>query len=121
VPTNEPEEILHVMQVIDRIYLEHPKCDSRLMTDMLYRDGFAVNRKRVRRLMKLIGLEAIYQKPNLSRKHPNNPIYPYLLGNLKINRSNEVWSSAITYVPIQGRCIYCCAIIDWSSRAALAW
>ncbi len=71
--------------------------------------------------MKLIGLEAIYQKPNHSSKHPNNPIYSYLLGNLKINRSNEVWVSEIIYVLIQGGCIYLCAIIDWSTRAVLVW
>ena len=90
------------------------------MTDMHYRNGYTFNRKRVRRLMKLMGLEAIYQKPNLCGKHLNNPIYPYLLGNLKINRSNEVWASDITYVRIEGVCIYLCAIIDWSSRAVLA-
>jgi putative transposase len=78
------------MQVIHGIYLERPECGTRLITDMIYRDGYTVNHKRVRRLMKLMGLEAIYQKPNLIRKQLNNPIYPYLLGNLKINRRNEV-------------------------------
>ncbi len=111
-PTIESEENQHVMHVIDRTYLEHLECDSHLMTDMLYRDGYTVNRKRVCLLMKLMGLEPIYQKPYLSRKKLNNPIYPYLSGNLKIKCNNEVSASDITYVPIQGGCIYSFAIIE---------
>ena len=111
-PKNGSEYNMHVMKVIDRIYLEHPECGSGLMSDMLYRDGYTVNRKRVCLLMKLMGLEPIYQKPYLSRKKLNNPIYPYLSGNLKIKCNNEVSASDITYVPIQGGCIYSFAIIE---------
>jgi putative transposase len=91
------------------------------MASWLRRQGYNVNRKRVRRLMRLMGLEAIYRKPNLSRKHPANPIFRYLLRRLVIDRPNQVWAMDITYVPIRGGFIYLCAVIDWYSRAVLAW
>ena len=91
------------------------------MASWLRRQGYNVNRKRVRRLMRLMGLEAIYRKPNLSRKHPANPIFRYLLRRLVIDRPNQVRAMDITYVPIRGGFIYLCAVIDWYSRAVLAW
>lgn len=91
------------------------------MTRWLRRPGNLVNRKRVRRLMQQMGLEAIGRKPNLSRKHPPNPVYRYLLRRLVIDRPNHVWAMDITSLPIQGGFIYLCAVIDWYSRAALAW
>ena len=91
------------------------------MTRWLRRQGYPVNRKRVRRLMLQMGLEAIYQKPNTSRKHPQNPVYRYLLRRLKVERPNQVWAADITYLPIQGGFIYLCAVMDWYSRAVLAW
>ncbi len=109
------------MRVIDETYMACPYFGSRQMTRWLRRQGYPVNRKRVQRLMLLMGLEAIYQKPNLSRPHPAHLIYPYLLRNVKVNRPNQVFATDITYVPIQGGFIYLCAVIDWYSRAVLAW
>jgi putative transposase len=107
--------------VIDETYLAYPVFGSRQMTRWLRRQGYPVNRKRVRRLMLQMGLEAIYQKPNTSRKHPQNPIFRYLLRRMKVERPNQVWAADITYIPIQGGFIYLCAVMDWYSRAVLAW
>jgi putative transposase len=120
-PEPETEMNLKLMRVIDETYLLYPVFGSRQMTRWLRRLGYNVNRKRVRRLMELMGLEAIYRKPNLSRKHPSNPVYRYLLRRLVIDRPNQVWAMDITYIPIQGGFIYLCAVIDWYSRAVLAW
>jgi len=83
--------------------------------------SYCVNRKRVQRLMGMMGLEAIYRKPNLSKKHASNPVFPYLLRGLDVNHPNQVWAMDITYIPIKGGFIYLCAVIDWYSRAVLAW
>jgi len=109
------------MRVIDETYLAYPVFGSRQMTRWLRRQGYPVNRKRVRRLMLQMGLEAIYQKPNTSRKHPYNPVFRYLLRRMKVERPNQVWAADITYIPIQGGFIYLCAVMDWYSRAVLAW
>jgi putative transposase len=121
VPTPEPEENLRLMRVIDETYLAYPFFGSRQMARWLRRQGHRVNRKRVQRLMRLMGLEAIYQKPNLSRARAGQRIYPYLLRNLAVTRPNQVWAMDITYVPVQGGYVYLCAIIDWYSRCVLAW
>jgi putative transposase len=118
-PLSEEEQRL--MRRIDELYLLHPFYGSRQMTRVLRREGHTINRKRVRRLMRLMGLEAFYQKPNLSRANPAHPVYPYLLRNLAVTRPNQVWAADITYVPIQGGFIYLCAVIDWFSRRVLAW
>lgn len=120
-PEPESDANLRLMRVIDETYLAYPGFGSRQMTRWLRRQGYPVNRKRVRRLMQQMGLEAIYRKPNLSRKHPQNPVYRYLLRRLVIDRPNQVWAMDITYIPIQGGFIYLCAVIDWYSRAVLAW
>ena len=120
-PEPESDANLRLMWVIDETYLAYPVFGSRQMARWLRRQGYAVNRKRVQRLMRLMGLEAIYRKPNLSRKHPSNPVFRYLLRRLVIDRPNQVWAMDITYVPIQGGFIYLCAVIDWYSRAVLAW
>jgi putative transposase len=120
-PEPESDQNLRLMRVIDETYLAYPVFGSRQMTRWLRRQGHRVNRKRIRRLMQQMGLEAIYRKPNLSRKHPSNPIFRYLLNRLVINRPNQVWAMDITYIPIQGGFIYLCAVIDWYSRAVLAW
>lgn len=120
-PEPESDANLRLMRVIDETYLAYPVFGSRQMARWLRRQGYAVNRKRVQRLMRLMGLEAIYRKPNLSRKHPSNPVFRYLLRRLVIDRPNQVWAMDITYVPIQGGFIYLCAVIDWYSRAVLAW
>lgn len=120
-PKPEREENLRLMRVIDETYLAYPFFGSRQMTRWLRRQGEQVNRKRVRRLMAQMGLETIYRKPNLSRKHPGNPVFRYLLRRLVVDRPNQVWAMDITYIPIQGGFIYLCAVIDWYSRAVLSW
>lgn len=112
---------LRLMRAIDEAYLAHPFFGSRQMARWLRRQGWLVNRKRVQRLMRLMGLEAIYQKPNTSRPNPEHRIYPYLLRKVKIDRPNHAWGMDISYVPIQGGFIYLCAVVDWYSRAVLAW
>jgi putative transposase len=120
-PEPTPADDLSLMRKIDQVYLEHPYFGSRQMARFFRRQGYRVNRKRMQRLMRLMGMEAIYQKPNLSRPNHAHRIYPYLLRNLTVNRPNQVWATDITYIPIEGGSLYLCAVIDWYSRAVLAW
>lgn len=116
-----PEQA-RLMRAIDELYLAYPFYGSRQMTRALRREGYAVlGRKRVQRLMRLMGLEAIYQKPNLSRRDVAHKIHPYLLRQIAVTRPNQVWATDITYVAIQGGFIYLCAVIDWYSRRVLTW
>lgn len=117
----EPQETLRLMRLIDETYLAYPFFGSRQMARWLRRQGERVNRKRVQRLMRRMGLEAIYQKPNLSRANAAHRVYPYLLRHLAVTRPNQVWATDITYVPVQGGYAYLCAVIDWHSRCVLAW
>ncbi len=110
-----------LMRRIDEVYMAQPFFGSRQMTEWLRRQGYRINRKRVRRLMRLMGLEAIYPKPSLSRPNVQHRIFPYLLRRLAVTRPNQVWAMDLTYVPIEGGFIYLCAVIDWYSRAVLAW
>jgi putative transposase len=112
---------LDLMRRIDEQYLRTPFYGSRRMTAWLRRAGHEVGRKRVRRLMGLMGIEAIYQKPNTSWKHPENKIYPYLLRDLTIDRVNQVWCSDITYIPMAKGFLYLVAVMDWASRRVLSW
>jgi putative transposase len=109
------------MRLIDEQYTRTPFYGVRKMTWHLAEQGFAVNPKRVRRLMRLMGLEAIYRKPRLSVPAPGHRIYPYLLHELKIDRPNQVWSSDITYIRLRQGFIYLVAVMDWFSRYVLAW
>jgi putative transposase len=117
----EPQANLRLMRLIDETYLAYPFFGSRQMVRWLRRQGERVNRKRVQRLMRRMGLEAIYQKPNLSRANAAHRVYPYLLRHLAVTRPNQVWATDITYVPVQGGYAYLCAVIDWHSRCVLAW
>lgn len=112
---------LALMRRIDELYLKWPFYGSRRLTVELRGEGFAVNRKRVRRLMRTMGIEAIYQKPNTSRKHPEDKTYPYLLTGLEINKPNQVWCADITYIPMAKGFLYLVAVMDWHSRRVLAW
>ena len=114
-------EDLAVMRRIDEIYLACPFYGSRRMTAVLRGEGQGVNRKRVRRLMRMMGLEAIYQKPNTSRKHPEHEVYPYLLRDLVIDRPNQVWCADVTYIPMAKGFAYLVAVMDWFSRRVPAW
>ncbi len=120
-PAPVSPEDLQVMRRIDEQYLARPFYGSRRMAAVLRRDGHAVNRKRVRRLMRLMGMEAIYQKPNTSRRHPEHKVYPYLLRGLVIDRANQVWCADITYIPMAKGFVYLVAVMDWFGRRVLAW
>ena len=109
------------MKLIDRIHLERPFYGARKIAAVLVRDGHHVGRKRVTRLMRLMGIEAIFRKPNLSRRHRQHQIYPYLLRNLPIVRVHQVWSCDITYIPMAHGFLYLVAVIDWYSRMVLSW
>jgi putative transposase len=112
---------LAVMRRMDELYLASPFYGSRRMAAVLRRAGWVVNRKRVRRLMRLMGLRAIYQKPNTSQQHPEHKVYPYLLRGLIIDRPNQVWCADITYIPMAKGFVYLVAVMDWFSRRVLAW
>src|SRR2546423_9111866 len=109
------------MRLIDRQFLETPFYGSRKMAEHLNRSGEAVNRKRVRRLMTLMGLEAVHPKPRTSAAAPGAKAYPYLLRDRVLTRIDEVWSSDITYVPMKHGFMYLTAVIDWFSRYVLSW
>jgi putative transposase len=112
---------LELMRLIDEQYLRTPFYGARKMAVVLTRSGHTVGRKRVTRLMRVMGIEAIYRKPNLSRRHPQHKIYPYLLRNMVINRIHQVWSCDITYVPMAHGFMYLVAVIEWHSRLVLSW
>ncbi len=120
-PVPETADNLRLMRLIDQEYTAHPFLGSRRMTRWLVQQGEAVNRKRVQRLMRLMGLEAIYPKPKLSVAGRGHRIYPYLLRDVNIERPDQVWSTDITYVPLARGFMYLAAIIDWYSRYVLAW
>ena len=112
---------LALMRRIDELHLAHPFAGSRMLRDLLRLDGQQVGRKHVRTLMKKMGVEAIYRKPNLSKRHDRHLIYPYLLRDLVINRPNQVWATDITYIPMRRGFVYLVAVIDWYSRKVLSW
>lgn len=120
-PATAGSEELALMRLIDRQYLATPFYGSRRMTAELRAQGHAVNRKRVQRLMRLMGLEAIYQKPRTSAPAADHRVYPYLLRGLAIDRINQVWAADITYIPMARGFLYLVAIMDWLSRYVLVW
>lgn len=112
---------LKLMRLIDEQFLETPFYGSRQMMRYLHRCGYSVGRKRVRRLMRLLGLSAVYQAPKTSVKHPQHKVHPYLLRGLTIDRPNQVWCADITYIPMRRGFLYLVAIMDWRSRKVLSW
>jgi putative transposase len=120
-PVGESEPTLALMRLIDEAFLECPYYGSRQMMRHLHRLGHQVGRNRVARLMRKMGLRAIYQKPNTSAPHPEHRVYPYLLRDLTIMRPNQVWCSDITYIPMRRGFLYLVAIMDWHSRQVLSW
>jgi putative transposase len=120
-PAEPDAEELALMRRLDELHLEHPFFGSRLMTRTLKAEGFEVNRKRIQRLMRVMGLESVAPKPNTSKPAPEHPVYPYLLRNLKISRVNQAWASDITYIPMARGFVFLVAIIDLYSRRVLAW
>ena len=120
-PAQVSEEDCTIMALIDRQYLARPYYGSRRMAAWLATRGHVVNRKRVQRLMRLAGLVAIYQRPNTSKPAAAHKIYPYQLGGVSIDRVNQVWCSDVTYIPMAKGFLYLVVIMDWVSRAVLAW
>jgi putative transposase len=120
-PATETAENLSLMEKIDREYTAHPFQGSRRLTLWLQGQGHVVNRKRVQRLMRLMGLEAVYPKPKLSVRGVGHKVYPYLLRNVTIERVNQVWSTDITYIPMPAGFMYLTAVMDWHSRYVLSW
>ena len=120
-PKGESPVNLALMRRIDELFLKYPFYGSRQMVRQLRRDGVRAGRHRVRRLMRLMGLQAIYQAPRTSDPHPSHRVYPYLLKGMAIERPNQVWCADITYIPVRRRFLYLVAIMDWATRHVLAW
>jgi len=120
-PAVETPENLELMRLIDRQYTAQPVFGSRRMTAWLQGEGHEVNRKRVQRLMRLMGLEAIYPRPKLSAAGAGHRVFPYLLRDVAIERVDQVWSTDITYVPLSMGFMYLAAVIDWHSRYVICW
>jgi len=120
-PTGESDFNLLLMNKLDEQYTRTPFYGVCKMTEYLCQLGHEVNEKRVRRLLRKMGLEAVYPKPNLSKRHPEHKVFPYLLRGLEINRCNQVWSTDITYIRLNKGFVYLMAIIDWHSRYVLNW
>ena len=120
-PAETAADDLRLMRLIDEQYTACPFYGSRRMTAWLVRQGEAVNRKRVQRLLRVMGLEAIYPKPRLSAPGAGHRVYPYLLRGVAVERPGQVWSADITYVPLPSGFMYLAATIDWYSRLVVAW
>ena len=120
-PIGESAENLSLMKRIDELYTDNPSWGSRQMRNRLRLEGQMVNRKRIQRLMRLMGIEALYPKKNLSRPHPDHKVYPYLLRGLSIERPNHVWCTDITYIRLKHGFVYLVAVLDWYSRKVLSW
>ena len=120
-PVAVSAEELALMRRIDELYLKRPYFGSRRMATELRIEGHAANRKKVQRLMRLMGLEGMLPGPHTSRPHPEHPVFPYLLRNLPVVRPNQVWATDITYIPLEHGWAYLVVIMDWYSRAVLSW
>ena len=120
-PANEDAANLALMRRLDELFMAWPFLGSRRMTAMLRADGHAINRKRVQRLMRRMGIAALGPKPCTTTPAPGHKIFPYLLRNMVIDRPNQVWAADITFIPIGHGFLYLVAVIDWSSRAVLSW
>jgi len=119
-PEPVPESDLRLMRRMDELHLELPFAGSRMLRDLLNAEGFEVGRRHVATLMRRMGIEALYPKPNTSRKHPQHPVFPYLLRGMAIERANQVWAMDITYIPMARGFVFLTAVLDWHSRRVLA-
>ena len=120
-PKGESAENLALMRRLDELHLAHPFYGSRQMMRHLRREGVTVGRHRVRRLMRLMGLEAMYRRPRTSVAKPAHRVYPYLLRDLTIDRPDQVWCADITYIPVLKGFFYLVAVMDWATRHVLSW
>lgn len=121
IPTGIRKGDRELMLRIDKLYMEHPWMGSRKLADHLTSPDVPVGRSRVRRLMRVMGIESLSPKPGTSRRQPRHPVYPYLLRGMKIDRSNQVWATDITYIPMARGHMYLIAIMDWATRKVLSW
>ena len=112
---------LALMRRIDQLHMEFPFAGSRMLRDLLRQEGHPVGRRHVRTLMNKMGIEALYRKPNTSKRHAAHPVYPYLLRGLTIDRPNQVWATDITYIPMRRGFVYLAAVMDWATRRVLSW
>ena len=112
---------LTIMRRIDELHLDYPFAGSRMLRDLLRGEGVEIGRCSIRTMMKRMGIEAIYRRPNTSKATPGNKIYPYLLRGLTIDRPNQAWAMDITYIPMARGFVYLAAVVDWFSRRVLAW
>lgn len=120
-PQPESPQNLALMRRIDELHLDFPFAGARMLRDLLRPEGIRAGRKRISRLMAKMGIEALYRKPNTSKKAAGSYIYPYLLRNLIIDRPNQAWAADITYIPMRRGFVYLVAVVDWFSRKALSW
>ena len=120
-PQPTSDEDLVLMRRIDELHLEHPFAGSRMLRDLLNREGFAVGRKHVTTLMRKMGIEALYQKPRTSGRDREHPVFPYLLRGMTIDRPNQVWAMDTTYIPMRRGFVYLTAVVDWATRRVLAF
>ena len=120
-PRPVPAADLAAMRRMDEMHLELPFAGSRMLRDLLNREGIQIGRRHVATLMKRMGIEALYRRPNTSKPAPGHRIYPYLLRGMTIDRPNQVWAMDITYVPMARGFVYLAAVVDWYSRRVLAW
>ena len=120
-PRPVPAADLAVMRRMDELHLEFPFAGCRMLRDLLNQEGTTIGRRHVATLMKRMGIEAIYRKPNTSKPAPGHKIYPYLLRGLTIDRPNQVWAMDITYIPMARGFVYLAAVVDWFSRRVLSW
>jgi putative transposase len=118
-PTSDAD--LTLMRRIDELHLEHPFAGSRMLRDLLNREGFGVGRKHVATLMRKMGIEALYQRPRTSGRDREHPVFPYLLRGMTIDRPNQVWAMDTTYSPMRRGFVYLTAVVDWATRRVLAW
>lgn len=116
-----PEAELQVMRRIDELHLEHPFAGSRMLRDLLQREGHEIGRKHVTTLMRKMGIEALYQRPRTSGRDREHPVFPYLLRGVAIERPNQVWAMDTTYIPMRRGFVYLTAVVDWATRRVLAW
>src|SRR5580693_9718320 len=120
-PRAVPAAELAIMRRIDALHLDYPFAGSRMLRDLLRGEGVVIGRELVATMMRRMGIEAIYCKPNTSKAAPGHKIYPYLLRGLAIQRANQVWSMDITYIPMERGFVYLAAVLDWFSRRVLSW
>ena len=113
--------VLALMRRINELHLDYPFAGSRMLQGLLLGEGYQVGRVKVRNLMKRMGIEAIYRRPNTSKPAPGHKIYPYLLRKLPVTRPNQVWAMDITYIPMKRGYVYLAAVVDWNTRRVLAW